>query len=150
MSRYAFESWAGSFYWNGWQTASISSFPFRHSATWWNHGFMEAMNLMRGMGAERADQVVPGALDWLERRGRADEWFLHVHLWDPHTPYNTPDEFGNPFDGDPFPRGTPRRYGHATGGWRGPTRHRSHGGSPPTSGAGHRRASRGMPVHGRG
>ena len=36
-------------------------------------------------------------LDWLERRGRADDWFLHVHLWDPHTPYNVPDDFGNPF-----------------------------------------------------
>ncbi len=103
VSRYSFESWAGSFYWNGWHTASISSFPFRHSATWWNHGFMEAMNLMRGMGAERADQVVPGALDWLERRGRADNWFLHVHLWDPHTPYNTPADFGNPFESDPIP-----------------------------------------------
>jgi choline-sulfatase len=103
VSRYAFESWAGIFYWNGWHTASLSSFPFRHSATWWNHGFMEAMNLMRGMGTERADQVLPGALDWLDRRGRDDQWFLHVHLWDPHTPYNTPDEYGNPFASDPAP-----------------------------------------------
>jgi len=103
VSRYAFDSWAGAFYWNGWHTASLSSFPFRHSATWWNHGFMEAMNLMRGMGAERADQVLPGALDWLERRGRADKWFLHVHLWDPHTPYNAPDDYGNPFASDPVP-----------------------------------------------
>ncbi|MGO9875677.1 MAG: sulfatase [Acidimicrobiia bacterium] len=103
VSRYAFESWAGVFYWNGWHTASLSSFPFRHSATWWNHGFMEALNLMRGMGTERADHVLPGALDWLDRRGRADNWFLHVHLWDPHTPYNTPDDYGNPFASDPAP-----------------------------------------------
>ena len=34
---------------------------------------------------------------------RADDWFLHVHLWDPHTPYNTPDDFGNPFAADPVP-----------------------------------------------
>jgi choline-sulfatase len=103
VSHYAFDSWVGALYWNGWHTASLSSFPFRHSATWWNHGFMEAMNLMRGMGSERADHVLPGALDWLERRGRADDWFLHVHLWDPHTPYNTPDDFGNPFSSDPVP-----------------------------------------------
>ena len=64
---------------------------------------MEAMNLMSGMGAERADQVVPVALDWLDRRGRADDWFLHVHLWDPHTPYNVPDEYGNPFSNDVVP-----------------------------------------------
>jgi choline-sulfatase len=94
-------SWAGLFYYAGWHTASISSFPFRHSASWWNNGFMEAMNLMRGMGGERADEVLPGAIDWLRRRGRADDWFLHVHLWDPHTPYNTPADYGNPFEGDP-------------------------------------------------
>ena len=86
----AWFSWAGALYNVGWHTASLSSFPFRHSATWWNSGFVEAMNLMRGMGGERADQVLPGALDWLDRRGRGDRWFLHVHLWDPHTPYTTP------------------------------------------------------------
>ena len=96
-------SWASKFYWAGWHTASISSFPFRHSASWWNNGVMEAMNLMRGMGGERADQVLPSALDWLDRRGAADNWFLHLHLWDPHTPYNTPDEYGNPFAQDPAP-----------------------------------------------
>ena len=87
----------------GMHTASISSFPLRHGATWWTAGFMETMNLMRGFGAERADEVLPGALDWLQRRGRADDWFLHVHLWDPHTPYNTPDSFGNPFADNPVP-----------------------------------------------
>ena len=96
-------AWAWRLYHAGYHTASISSFPFRHAASWWNHGVMEAMNLMRGMGGERADQVVPGVLEWLDRRGRADRWFLHVHLWDPHTPYNTPDEYGNPFAGDPIP-----------------------------------------------
>jgi arylsulfatase A-like enzyme len=64
---------------------------------------MESMNRMRGMGAERADQVLPVALDWLERRGSSDDWFLHVHLWDPHTPYNVPYEFGNPFAHDAVP-----------------------------------------------
>jgi choline-sulfatase len=87
----------------GMHTASISSFPLRHGATWWTAGFMEAMNLVRGMGVERADHVLPGALDWLARRGGQEDWFLHVHLWDPHTPYNAPAEYGNPFTGDPVP-----------------------------------------------
>ncbi|NND75685.1 MAG: sulfatase [Ilumatobacter sp.] len=103
VGRVARDAWASQFSRAGWHTASISSFPFRHSATWWNHGVMEAMNLMRGMGGERADEVLPGALDWLDRRGRADQWFLHLHLWDPHTPYNTPDDYGNPFADDPVP-----------------------------------------------
>jgi arylsulfatase A-like enzyme len=103
MTKWAVNSWASAFYWAGWHTASLSSFPFRHSATWWNSGFMEAMNLMRGFGGERADEVLPSALDWLDRRGRADQWFLHVHLWDPHTPYTTPAEYGNPFASEPVP-----------------------------------------------
>ncbi len=103
ISRIAAGSWASRFYLAGWHTASFSSFPFRHSASWWNDGFMESMNLMRGFGGERADEVLPGVLDWLDRKGRDDNWFAHVHLWDPHTPYNTPDEFGNPFADDPVP-----------------------------------------------
>ena len=103
VSKFAANSWASRFSLGGWRTASISSFPLRHSATWWNHGFLEAMNVMKGAGGERADEVEPHALDWLDRNGDADNWFLHVHLWDPHTPYNTPDSYGNPFASDPVP-----------------------------------------------
>jgi len=103
VSKFAVNSWASRFSSAGWRTASISSFALRHSATWWNHGFFEAMNVMRGFGGERADEVEPHALDWLDRNGVADDWFLHVHLWDPHTPYNTPDEYGNPFASDAVP-----------------------------------------------
>lgn len=96
-------AWATQFYAAGYHTASISSFPFRHSAQWWNHGFMEAMNLMRGWGGERADEVLPGALDWLARHGRDEDWFLHVHFWDPHTPWDAPADFGEPFADDAIP-----------------------------------------------
>jgi arylsulfatase A-like enzyme len=87
----------------GLHTASISSFPLRHGATWWSAGFRESMDLAGGYGVERADEVLPGALDWLDRRGRAEDWFLHLHLWDPHTPHNAPESFGNPFADEPPP-----------------------------------------------
>jgi arylsulfatase A-like enzyme len=35
--------------------------------------------------------------------GRQENWFLHVNLWDPHTPFRTPAAFGNPFAGEPLP-----------------------------------------------
>jgi choline-sulfatase len=87
----------------GYHTATISSFSLRHSAPWWTSGFLESLNLVGGIGLERADEVLPGALDWLDRNGRADSWFLHVQFWDPHTPYRTPDDFGNPFADEPPP-----------------------------------------------
>lgn len=43
------------------------------------------------------------ALDWIERNAKNDDWFLHVNYWDPHTPYRTPTEYGNPFEGEPIP-----------------------------------------------
>jgi choline-sulfatase len=97
------QSFAGALMGAGYHTASLSSFPLRHSAPWWTSGFLEAMNLTRGFGGERADEMLPGVLDWLKRRGQSDSWFLHVHLWDPHTPYNVPGEYGNPFADDPIP-----------------------------------------------
>ncbi len=80
---------------------TISTFAERHSAFHWYAGFNEVYNVGTA-GRERADEVAPVAIDWLRRRGRQDDWFLHVHLWDPHTPYRTPLEWGNPFvDDDP-------------------------------------------------
>lgn len=102
-SQLAWRSFAGVLLSAGYHTASFSSFPLRHGATWWTAGFLESMNPVRGMGLERADEVVPGVVDWLDRRGRSDKWFLHVHLWDPHTPYNAPAVFGNPFAEAPLP-----------------------------------------------
>jgi len=80
----------------GMKTASISSFPERHSAWWFNAGMDETYN-PGGRGMESGERVLPLALDWLKRHGDEDDWFLHVHFWDPHTPYRAPLEFGEPF-----------------------------------------------------
>ncbi len=97
--------------WNTWPaamrtcgiyTSSVSPFAERHSAWWFYHGFREMHNPGRG-GMERAEEVVPTALEWLDRHGEEDNWFLHVNVWDPHTPYRTPEEFGNPFKDAPLP-----------------------------------------------
>lgn len=87
----------------GYRTASISSFPERHSAYHWCAGFRENLDPTGKGGNEQAHEIIPTALDWLDRNGAADRWFLHVHLWDPHTPYRAPTAFGNPFAQDPIP-----------------------------------------------
>ncbi len=85
----------------GFYTASFSPFGERHSAWWFYSGWREQYNSGKG-GSERADEVVPAALDWIERRGSEENWFLHINVWDPHTGYRTPEEFGFPFEDEPI------------------------------------------------
>ncbi len=81
--------------------ASFSSFAERHSAWWFCEGWREMWNPGKG-GSEDAHEVVPAALEWIGRNAKKDDWFLHVHVWDPHTDYTVPEAFGNPFAGEPI------------------------------------------------
>lgn len=86
----------------GLRTVSISPFPHRHSAWWFNAGLDEVYDTGK-YGMESAEDVTPRVLDWISRNARADNWLLHVNYWDPHTPYRAPMEFGNPFADAPLP-----------------------------------------------
>ena len=86
----------------GMHTATVSSFPDRHSAWWFNAGFDECYNVGK-RGLEPADDVLPIALGWLDRNKDLQDWFLHVHLWDPHMPYRSPASFSEPFRDQPLP-----------------------------------------------
>jgi arylsulfatase A-like enzyme len=86
----------------GLRTATVSSFAFRHSAFHWYAGFDEAYNVGK-YGMETADEVYAIAADWLQRRGAESDWFLHVHLWDPHGPYRAAASYGQPFADQPHP-----------------------------------------------
>lgn len=109
-------SWMSALRKAGFHTVTISPFAERHSAWHWLAGYKEVYNPGFG-GLERAEQVTPLALDWLKRNGSNDNWFLHVNLWDPHTPYRTPAEFGNPFKDDPLPAWLTEEIWHK--GWEG-------------------------------
>jgi len=86
----------------GMKTASISSFADRHAAWWFNGGFDETYNIGK-RGLEPGNEVMDIALDWLQRKKDIKDWFLHVHVWDPHIPYRAPEEFGKPFEDSPLP-----------------------------------------------
>jgi choline-sulfatase len=101
-TRAAGESWMTPLRDLGWWTASISTFSERHSAYHFDAGFNECINI-GSKGMETADEVAAVAEEWLARNAWRDDWFLHVHFWDPHTPYRTPASFGDPFEGDPIP-----------------------------------------------
>jgi choline-sulfatase len=98
----AYDAWPKVMEKAGKYTVSFSPFAARHSAWWFCSGFREFYNTGKG-GMERADEVFPAAMDWLEQKGAGDDWFLHINCWDPHTPYRTPMDYGNPFENDPPP-----------------------------------------------
>ena len=95
-------SWMSALRRAGLYTVTVSPFGERHAAWEWYAGYREMYNTGKG-GLERADEVVPTAIDWIERNGDTDDWFLHVNVWDPHTPYRAPSEYGNRFEDDPLP-----------------------------------------------
>lgn len=86
----------------GYYTATVSPFGERHAAWHWYANFNEIHNT-GGFGGERADEMTPPALEFLQRRGKQDNWFLHVNFWDPHTPYRTPEEMRDTFKNSPTP-----------------------------------------------
>lgn len=86
----------------GLHTATVSSFGERHSAFHFYANFNDVMNPGR-RGLESGELVGDLAVDWLSRHAQKDHWFLHVHLWDPHTPYRAPAAMGEPFAHQPMP-----------------------------------------------
>ncbi|HVT14117.1 MAG TPA: sulfatase [Fimbriimonadaceae bacterium] len=100
-SRWAENSLASRLAGAGYRTASISPFPRRHSAYQTTWGFHETFDTGKG-GLENAEEIFEPAADWIRRNLDKDDWFLHINFWDPHTPYDTPEAFGNPFADDPL------------------------------------------------
>lgn len=101
-SRLGTTSWMAGLRQAGLKTVTVSPFGERHSAWHWYAGFSEVYNTGKS-GQERADEIGPVALDWIDRNAKSDNWFLHVNFWDPHGPYRTPDDFGDPFADEPLP-----------------------------------------------
>lgn len=88
---------------SGMHTCTISPFAERHTSLWFLAGMNEMHNHIGRGGDEKAEEVTPVVMKWLEDNAEKDDWFLHVNFWDPHTPYRAPEEFGNPFKDDPIP-----------------------------------------------
>ena len=93
-------SWASVFHLAGWHTASISSFPL-DMVRWWNSGFMESMNLMRGFGGERADQVFQ-CFGLVERREKQMTGFC-MFIFGTLIPHIGHLKIMETFESDPVP-----------------------------------------------
>jgi len=84
---------------NGIQTYAIDNLMnFACHPSWFVRGFGEYVNpnpesFVTRLIADRMNDVLFGVLD-----GVREPFFLWAHYWDPHLPYNQPDEFLAPFD----------------------------------------------------
>jgi arylsulfatase A-like enzyme len=92
----------------GIRCTTFSTFAQRHLAWHFYAGWSEIRRFSDKNGSEDAHELEGPAVEWLRANGRADGWLLHLNFWDPHTIYTTPEEYGNPFAGDP-----PPEYPHA-------------------------------------
>ncbi|SNZ17034.1 Arylsulfatase A [Natronoarchaeum philippinense] len=101
-NRGEYQSWMTALRQAGHHIALVSPFPQRHAAWHVLDGFDEWHDT-GGNGTERAEVVYPYAEEWLEDNADDEDWYLHVNFWDPHTDYDTPEEFGNPFEDEPAP-----------------------------------------------
>jgi len=101
-SRLSKESLPGFLRESGLNTVSFSPFAERHGSWSFYAGFNEIHNTGK-YGMESAEDITPQVMDWLERNGEEDNWFLHLNYWDAHTPYRAPEDFGNPFKDSPLP-----------------------------------------------
>lgn len=86
----------------GLKTVLISPFAERHSTWKFYAGFNEVYNTGKS-GMELADEVNETALNWVENHAQDDHWFMYINYWDPHGPYRTSEEFGNPFEDEALP-----------------------------------------------
>jgi arylsulfatase A-like enzyme len=97
---------------SGYETAAfVSGFAMaRHTRLERGFDVYDATRSRAHYGVERferpAEETVDAALRWLEGREDATRpFFLFVHLYDPHYPYEPPPAFARPF----LARGTPDR-----------------------------------------
>jgi arylsulfatase A-like enzyme len=98
-----YQAWVESLRFKGHHTAMISPFPGRHAAWHVLEGFLEMQDTGKHAG-ETAGDVSAEALRWIHGRGaEKEDWLLYLNFWDLHTPYRTPESYGNPFEHDPAP-----------------------------------------------
>jgi len=82
-------------------TAFDNQLSFRSRPGWFARGFRHYVNLtpvVSSVTSLLAGGMNAELLPWLERANFDQDQFFFIHYWDPHRPYNQPDEYRNRFD----------------------------------------------------
>jgi arylsulfatase A-like enzyme len=85
----------------GYRTAAFGSNPHVFRDTGFDQGFetfVEPPPESPRVPYARGEEIVDRALGWLEERRGGEPWFLYVHLFDPHAPYDPREPYRARFD----------------------------------------------------
>ena len=95
----------------GWDTAAFIGSAVLKKLFGFNNGFAVYDDEMPRPGnrnefredpERKASVVVDRAIAWLDKRPEGKPFFLWVHLYDPHIPYQPPAEFARKYKGRPY------------------------------------------------
>ena len=99
---------------NGYTTVAVDNMVnFGYHPKWFVRGYQYYINprprppytnddmlyndIVRNTDMVLAEEVNHHVVKWLEMHGREGRFFLFIHYWDPHTPYNMPKEYSDNF-----------------------------------------------------
>ena len=95
----------------GWDTAAFVSSAVLKKRFGFDHGFSVYDDRMPRPGnrqefledaERRAGDTVDRVVEWLNGRNNSSPFFLWMHLYDPHTPYDPPSPFREQYNGRPY------------------------------------------------
>ena len=95
----------------GWDTAAFIGSAVMKKLFGFDNGFAVyddemprpgKRNEFREDPERKASVVVDRAIDWLAKRQAGKPYFLWVHIYDPHIPYQPPAEFAGKYKGRPY------------------------------------------------
>jgi arylsulfatase A-like enzyme/Flp pilus assembly protein TadD len=67
---------------------------------WYSH--YQPTIIVGNESQRRAEEVVSEALDWIQKSNNQNPIFLWLHLYDPHSPYNSPEPFHSQYANAPY------------------------------------------------
>ncbi len=77
---------------SGYQTGAFASVRFLAKIGKLNRGFqadnLAAFNAKKGWNPQSADETIGQVDDWLDALDRESPFFLFIHLWEPHSPFD--------------------------------------------------------------
>jgi arylsulfatase A-like enzyme/Flp pilus assembly protein TadD len=67
---------------------------------WYSH--YQPTIIVGNESQRRAEEVVSEALDWIQKSNTQNPIFMWLHLYDPHSPYNSPEPFHSQYAAAPY------------------------------------------------